>query len=213
MKHSKKILSILMTLGLCVVFAACGSPAGNTGGNSVQTESVAADSTDEADPEAATEAASETAAGEAEDATTEPASDQADDTAKGACIGIIAWSMARGDEAEFIESVQTTLSEQYSDQIGDVFVGDATQDAALLSMIMDNMKVMWEGENIVVLIVNDEDGFSDEELLSVLQNADQAGIIAGVDHAIDGAPESAFVYDVSDAAGCAAAIVENAAGM
>ena len=210
MKHSKKILSILMTLGLCVVFAACGSPAGNTGGNSVQTESAAADSTDEA----ATEAASETAAGEAEDATTEPASDQADDTAKGACIGIIAWSMARGDEAEFIESVQTTLSEQYSDQIGDVFVGDATQDAALLSMIMDNMKVMWEGENIVVLIVNDdEDGFSDEELLSVLQDADQAGIIAGVDHAIDGAPESAFVYDVSDAAGCAAAIVENAAGM
>ena len=199
-----------MTLGLCVVFAACGSPAGNTGGNSVQTESAAADSTDEA----ATEAASETAAGEAEDATTEPASDQADDTAKGACIGIIAWSMARGDEAEFIESVQTTLSEQYSDQIGDVFVGDATQDAALLSMIMDNMKVMWEGENIVVLIVNDdEDGFSDEELLSVLQDADQAGIIAGVDHAIDGAPESAFVYDVSDAAGCAAAIVENAAGM
>ena len=209
MKHSKKILSILMTLGLCVVFAACGSPAGNTGGNSVQTESAAADSTDEA----ATEAASETAAGEAEDATTEPASDQADDTAKGPCIGIIAWSMGRGDEAEFIESVQTTLSEQYSDQIGDVFVGDATQDAALLSMIMDNMKVMWEGENIVVLIVNDEDGFSDEELLSVLQDADQAGIIAGVDHAIDGAPESAFVYDASDAAGCAAAIVENAAGM
>lgn len=209
MKHSKKILSILMTLGLCVVFAACGSPAGNTGGNSVQTESAAADSTDEAAP-----AASEAAADEAEDATTEPASDQADDTAKGACIGIIAWSMARGDEAEFIESVQTTLSEQYSDQIGDVFVGDATQDAALLSMIMDNMKVMWEGENIVVLIVNDdEDGFSDEELLSVLQDADQAGIIAGVDHAIDGAPESAFVYDVSDAAGCAAAIVENAAGM
>ena len=198
-----------MTLGLCVVFAACGSPAGNTGGNSVQTESAAADSTDEA----ATEAASETAAGEAEDATTEPASDQADDTAKGPCIGIIAWSMGRGDEAEFIESVQTTLSEQYSDQIGDVFVGDATQDAALLSMIMDNMKVMWEGENIVVLIVNDEDGFSDEELLSVLQDADQAGIIAGVDHAIDGAPESAFVYDASDAAGCAAAIVENAAGM
>lgn len=197
-----------MTLGLCVVFAACGSPAGNTGGNSVQTESAAADSTDEAAP-----AASETAAGEAEDATTEPASDQADNTAKGACIGIIAWSMARGDEAEFIESVQTTLSEQYSDQIGDVFVGDAMQDAAQLSLIMDNMKVMWEGENIVVLIVNDEDGFSDEELLSVLQNADQAGIIAGVDHAIDGAPESAFVYDASDAAGCAAAIVENAAGM
>ena len=197
-----------MTLGLCVVFAACGSPAGNTGGNSVQTESAAADSTDEAAP-----AASETAADEAEDATTEPASDQADDTAKGPCIGIIAWSMGRGDEAEFIESVQTTLSEQYSDQIGDVFVGDATQDAALLSMIMDNMKVMWEGENIVVLIVNDEDGFSDEELLSVLQDADQAGIIAGVDHAIDGAPESAFVYDASDAAGCAAAIVENAAGM
>lgn len=198
-----------MTLGLCVVFAACGSPAGNTGGNSVQTESAAADSTDEAAPAVA----SETAAGEAEDATTEPASDQADDTAKGPCIGIIAWSMGRGDEAEFIESVQTTLSEQYSDQIGDVFVGDATQDAALLSMIMDNMKVMWEGENIVVLIVNDEDGFSDEELLSVLQDADQAGIIAGVDHAIDGAPESAFVYDASDAAGCAAAIVENAAGM
>ncbi len=36
----------------------------------------------------------------------------------------------------------------------------------------------------------------------------EAGVIAGVDHDIDGAPESSFVYDASDAAGCAAMIAE-----
>ena len=40
MKNSKKILVMLMTLGLCAAFAACGSTAGNTGGDSKQAESA-----------------------------------------------------------------------------------------------------------------------------------------------------------------------------
>ena len=69
----------------------------------------------------------------------------------------------------------------------------------MLPTILDNYVVKWEGEN----------GFSDEAVLCALKDADRAGIIAGADHCIDGAPESTFVYDASDAAWCAAMIMEN----
>ena len=87
---------------------------------------------------------------------------------------------------------------------------DTREDAAMLPTILENYIAMWEGENAVVLIVNGENGFSDEEILSIMKDAEKAGIITGVDHIIDGAPESTFVYDVSDAAMCASMILENA---
>ena len=199
MKNSKKILVMLMTLGLCTAFAACGSTAGNTGGDSKQAESA----TENKEDEKVSETESETEADEQK-------SDQTEDTAKTTNVGVIAWSLGMGDEREFVEAVQTNLSEQYSEQIDEVFVMDAQTDVEALHMILENMMVMWEDENSVILLVNGEDGFSDEDLLSVLKNAEKAGVITGVDHDIDGAPESTFVYDASDAAGCAAMTVENA---
>ena len=196
----KKIIALLLVVCVfAVCFTGCGSPAGNTGGNSTQAESAAEDSGDEV----ISDAGSETKEDEAED--------YKNDAVKTANIGVIAWSMGMApDEAEFVQAVQTTLSEQYSDQIDDVFVMDAQKDADMLPAIMGNIIAMWEGENVAVLIVNDENGFSDEELLGVLEDAEKAGVITGVDHVIDGAPESTFVYDASDAAGCASMIVENA---
>ena len=197
MKNSKKILVMLMTLGLCAFLAACGSSAGNAGGSSKQTESVTESKENE-----------ETSGSESETAADEQTSEQTDDTAKKTNVGVIAWSTGMGDENEFIEAVKTNLSAQYSEQIGEVFVMDAQADTVNLQMILENMLVMWGDEKIVILLVNDKEGFSDEELLSVLKDAEEAGVIAGVDHDIDGAPESSFVYDASDAAGCAAMIAE-----
>ena len=205
MKHSKKLFIILMAVGLCAVFAACGPTAGKTEGNSTQAESAAEDSVDEN----LSEAESQTEESEGKDLTSDLTPDQTDDTVKTVNIGFISWFLGRADEYEFIEDVKTILSEQYSDQIGDVYVADAMQDDAIALNNLSNLYAMWEGEKIVVLIVNEDNGFNDEELLSILKNAEEVGIIAGVDHAIDGAPESTFVYDASDAAGCAAMIMEN----
>ena len=218
MKHSKRFLVMLLALCLCGTIAACGSPAGNTGGNSTQTSSVTEDSRNEETPEAVseTEAAdtlqTEPVTEDSRDEETpeaEPETEAAD-TIKTANIGIIAWSLGMGDESEFVEAVQTALSEQHSDQINAPFVMDAIMGDVPLSMILENMIAMWEGEKAVILIVNDKDGFSDEELLSLLKDAEKANVITGVDHIIDGAPESTFVYDMSDAAGCASMIMENA---
>ena len=201
MINSKKILAVLMAFGLCTVMTGCGSSAGNAGGNSAQTETSA----DSSNNEGVSEAESETKEDKAEDA----AADQTNDTDKTANVGIIAWSTGLGDEYEFTQAVQTVLSEQYPEQIGEVIVMDAGMDTEALSEILENIFVLWEGKNAVILIVNDENGFSDEELLNVMKDAEKAGKITGVDHVIEGAPESTFVYDASDAAGCAAKIMEN----
>ncbi len=199
MKHRKKFFAMLLAVVLCAVFAACGSPAGNTGGGQTQAESAAEESKDKEIPETESEVK-------------EPGhpSEQANDTDGTANVAVIAWSTGMGDENEFIEALKTSLSEEYADRSGEVFVMDANQETELLPYLLENIIAMWEDEKFVLLIVNDEKGFSDEDLLSVLKNAEKAGIVTGVDHAIDGAPESAFVYDASDAAGCAAMIMENA---
>ena len=191
MKHSKKILVILMALALCGTLAACGSSAGNTGGDSTQTESVAADSKEEKTPEAGSGTGTT-------------------GTAKTVNVGVILWSGGMADEAEFMEAVRTTLSEQYSDQIGEVVVKDSTMGSPDLHSILENYIAMWEGGKMVFLIINDENGFSDEELLSASLDAEKANAIMGVDHIIEGAPGNTFVYDPSDAAGCVSMIIENA---
>lgn len=194
MKNSKKIFATLMTLVLCACLAACGAPAGNTGSGTAQAESAAENSSDEKT--------------EAEDRKSEPASEKTDDADKKTNVGVIAWFTGSANESEFIGTLQTVLSEQYSDQIGEVFISDALKDAEMFPMLMDNLIIMWEGKNSVILIVNEENGFSDDDLLPVLETADKAGISVGVDHAVDGAPDSTFVYDASDPAGCAAMIAE-----
>ena len=115
-----------------------------------------------------------------------------------------------GDEYAFIEEVQAILSERYPDKIGDVFIADALMEAQALPMILENLIVMWGGEDLAILIVNDENGFSDEDLLNALKDGEAAGVVMGVDHVIDGAPESTFVYDASDVAGCVGILMENA---
>ena len=203
MKHFEKILVILMALCLCGAFAACSSTAENTGDNSAEAESAAEDIKEEEKPEAKSET-------EAEPEPKAEPETETDDAIRTANIGVIAWSTGLEDESFFVEAVKATLSEQYPDQIGEIFVADAHMDAMMLSAILENYIAMWESEKTVILIVNDKDGFSDEELLSVLKDAEKAGIITGVDHIIDGAPESTFVYDASDVAGCASKIMENA---
>jgi len=193
MKNTKKILISLISLVLCTVLAACGSPASNAGDNSTQSAYVEEDPKNEEISES--ESASE---------------DQTNDEEKLVNVGIIPWSLDKGDKNEFVNAVKTTLSEQYADQINDFNITAANQQAGLLSLIMENMLINWEGQNTVILILNDENGFSDEELLSAMKTAEKAGVITGVDHAIEGAPESTFLYDESDAAGCAALIIENA---
>ncbi len=202
MKNSKKIPAALMTLVLCLTLAACGAPAGNAGGGTAKAEPAAEKSSD-----GKTEAAS---GKEAEETTSGSASEQTEDTVKKPNVGVIAWFTGSAYESEFIGTLQTVLSEQYSDQIGEVFIKDALMDAVMFPMLMDSMIVMWEGENAVILIVNEKNGLSDEDLLPVLETADKAGISVGVDHAVDGAPDSTFVYDASDPAGCAALIAETA---
>lgn len=192
MKHVKTILAIVMALGLCTAAAACGSSA----------EPAAEDSQKEETAETAAEPNEE----KTEEKTPEPA-EEASETVN---VGIIAWSTGMGDEAEFVKTVQTTLSEQYTDQVSDVIIMDCFGDSVMLNQMLKNYIAGSGGGRSVVLIVNDPNGFSDEELLSALTDMDAAGIPAGVDHVIDGAPESTFVYDASDASGCAAAIVENA---
>ena len=197
MKNIKKILVMLVVLSLCGNIAACSSPAADTEDDSAQTETIAEDSKEEEKSEAEAET-------------------EEDDTIKTANIGIIAWSTSKADEEEFVNSVKTTLSEQYSDQIGEVLVMDAHENNAFLFEHLHNLYAKWYGENIVILIVNDENGFSDEILSNLYEDAEGAqegvdlNINVGVDHIIDGAPESAFVYDASDAAGCASLIMENA---
>ena len=195
MKNTKKILISLISLVLCTVLVACGSPASNAGDNSTQSAYVEEDSNNEEISEAESTAASE---------------DQTNDAEKSVNVGIIPWSLDKGDKNEFVNAVKTTLSEQYADQINDFNITAANQQASLLPIIMENMLINWEGQNTVILILNDENGFSDEELLSAMNTAEKAGVITGVDHAIEGAPESTFLYDESDAAGCAALIIENA---
>ena len=197
MKHSKKIPVMLMVLCLCTLFAVCGTSAGNTGDDSMQAEdvaeSVAKDSTDGELSEVQ---------GKAPDQTSE----QTDDIIIGLICSHTGWTA----EEVFAQTVETTLSDQYSDHIGEVIIKSSDLDYGLFHGHLENFIAAWGNEKIVLLIVNSENGFSDEELLSFLQDADKAGIITGVDHVIDGAPESTFVYDASDAAGCAAMIMENA---
>ena len=172
MKHSRRILAVLVAFALCAAFTAWGSPVGNARAESTQAESAAAGKT--------------------------------------IVVGVIAWSTGMDAESEFIGAVQTALSEKYADQIDTVFVADATMNADTPPMLLQQMIAMFEGGDLAVLIVNDEKGFDDEALLDFLKDAEAAGIIMGVDHAIDGAPENAFVYDASDAAGCAEILMENA---
>ena len=145
-----------------------------------------------------------------DDMTSEPPSDQNDDSVKPVHVGMIAWSLAMGDEAEFVQAVQSTLSEQYPDQIGEVIVMDSMAEVNQFSLILENLIVRWGDEPGTILIVNGENGFTDETLLQALARAEEAGMQVGVDHAIEGAPDNTFVYDASDAAGCASLIVDNA---
>ncbi len=192
MKPIKKLFVLLMALGLCGTLSACSSQAADTKDDPVQTETAADDNKDEEKPE--TEAETEE-----------------NDTIKTANIGIIASSMDRAVTNEFVNAVQTALSEQYPDQTGEIIVMDAHGEKAMLFEILQNYRAMWEGDNNVILLVNDEEkGFSDEDLLTLSEDADGLHLIVGVDHAVDGAPESTFVYDASDAAGCASLIMENA---
>ncbi len=202
MKYVKKILVMLTALCLSAAFAACGSSAGTAGGESAPAESAAESSTDEN----TSEAVSETNGNDAKDKTAEAA----EDIVKTVNVGIIVWSFDKADKQEFVEAVQSALTEQYPEETGEVFVMDARAETAMLPEILSNMIAMWEGENTVILIVNDEDGCSDEDLLNVLNDAEKAGLTAGVDHVISGAPAGTFVYDASDAAGCASLIMENA---
>ena len=192
MKHIKKLLAMLMVLVVCTVLAACSSTAGNAGGESTQSETI-----EEPVTEPATEPVTEDAA-----------SAPAEDTATKPNIGIIAWNTGRAVETDFIDAVQASLSEQYADQIGEILVMDVLMQPAILTARLEEVDRFWEGEKAVILFVSEENGFSDEDLLSALEHLEQAGITAGVDHAIDGAPESTFVYDASDPAGCAAMIME-----
>ena len=183
MKHGIKLFAVIIAFSFCFVFAACSVLAGNNGRDSTKAESES-----EVDTEAETEA----------------------ETGRTINVGIIPWSTLKADEREFVEAVQSTLSEQYSDQIGEVFMMDAVGEAEMLPLIAENMIVMWEDENVVILIVNGEDGFSDEDLLSVIKDLGKDSVIFGVDHAINDAPEGTFVYDASDPAVCAEMILENA---
>lgn len=183
MKQSIKFLALIMVFSFCFVFAACTALAGNTGHDSTKAES---------ETEIETEAETE------------------NDTVKTINVGIIPWSTGKADEREFVEAVQSTLSEQYSDQIGEVFIMDTMGEAEMLPMVAENMIAMWEDENVVILIVNGEDGFSDEDLLSVIKDLGKDSVIFGVDHAINDAPEGTFVYDASDPVVCAEMILENA---
>ena len=189
MKHFKMILVILMTLGLCGSIAACSSPSGNTGDNTAKTEAAAEESKEEEKTE--TEAEAE------------------EDTAGTPNIGIIASTMDRAAARDFVTAVQMTLEEQYPDQIGEILLMDAHGDKAMLLNLLSNCRARWDGDHNVIVIVNDETGFSDDVLFAFLENADGLGITAGLDRTIDGAPESSFVYDASDAAGCASMIMEN----
>lgn len=186
MKHMKKILVTLMALGLCGTLAACSSPAADTKDDSAETKTA-----EEEKPE--TEA--------------EP---EEDDTSNAPNIGIIASTMDRAAVSEFATAVQTALSEQYSDQIGEVLVMNAQGSNAYLFDLLRNCIARWENKNNVILIVNDdENGFSDDVLFDFLENAEGYDYIVGLDHTIDGAPGNVFVYDISDVAGCASMIMEN----
>jgi len=214
MNYIKKILAILMVLALCAAFTACGAQPEATAGSPAQTDSVAADSRVENPSEAESTAQTTEAAAQKDDVqddmTSKPPSDQNDDSVKPVHVGMIAWSMAMGDEAEFVQAVQSTLSEQYPDQIGEVIVMDSMAEVNQFSLILENLIVRWGDEPGTILIVNGENGFTDETLLQALVRADEAGMQVGVDHAIEGAPDNTFVYDASDAAGCASLIVDNA---
>ena len=173
MKYVKKILVMLTALCLSAAFAACGSSAGSAGGESARAESSAESSTDEN----TSEAVSETNGNDAKDKTAEAA----EDIVKTVNVGIIVWSFDKADKQEFVEAVQSALTEQYPEETGEVFVMGAQAEIAMLSEILGNMIAMWEGENTVILIVNDEDGCSDEDLLSVLNDAEKAGFILSFD--------------------------------
>ncbi len=192
MKYMKKLFVILMVLGLCGTAAACSSETPDTKNDSAQTETAAENNKDEGKPD------------------TEAGTEENDAVIK-ANIGIIASSMDRAVTNEFIKDVQTALSEQYPDQIDEIFVMDSYGDKAILSDLIQGCRARWDGDHNAVLLVNDEvKGFIDEEILTLLEEAEGLGLFVGVDHAIDGAPESAFVYDASDAAGCASLLMENA---
>lgn len=195
MKHIKRILIMFMALGLC---AACSSPAGNSAAGSVQTESVTESAKEE-----------ETPAEEPVKEEEETASGQKDDTAAEVNVGIVTWSWGTAEEAEFSDAVQKNLSGQYQDLTGEIFTADAQKEASMLPMIVGNIIAMWEGSPAVILIVDNENGFSDEDLLSIMKDAEKADMIVGVNHAVDGAPANSFVYDASDAESCASSIVEN----
>ncbi len=195
MKHIKRILIMFMALGLC---AACSSPAGNSAAGSVQTESVTESAKEE-----------ETPAKESVKEEEETASGQKDDTAAKVNVGIVTWSWGTAEEAEFSDAVQKNLSGQYQDLTGEIFTADAQKEASMLPMIVGNIIAKWEGSPAVILIVDNENGFSDEDLLSIMKDAEKADMIVGVNHAVDSAPANSFVYDASDAESCASSIVEN----
>lgn len=191
MKHIIKIFVIIIVLGLCGTMAACSSTAADTKNDQAHTETAAEDNKEEEKPEEA----------EAE----------VNDTVETANIGIIASSLDRAVTNEFVNAVQTTLSEQYSDQIGEVFVMDAHGERVMLFEQLHNCCAMWDGGNNVILLVNDEEnGFSDEDFLTLFEDTEGLKLTLGIDHNIDGSPENVFVYDKSDAAGCASLIMENA---
>ena len=163
MNYSKKILAILMVLALCAAFTACGAQPEATAGSPAQTDSVAADSRVENPSEAESTAQTTEAAAQKDDVqddmTSKPPSDQNDDSVKPVHVGMIAWSLAMGDEAEFVQAVQSTLSEQYPDQIGEVIVMDSMAEVNQFSLILENLIVRWGDEPGTILIVNGENGF------------------------------------------------------
>ncbi len=201
MTQCRKLFAMFLALGLCAFLVACGSSAGSAGGGSAQAEAPAEENSEEKQ-----ETAPETEANETADTTSESSEDAVDTV----YVGILAWNIGATDSLEFWQAVKDDLSEKYADQIGEVFQQDVHEDAAFLLEVLKNMTVMWEGEKMAFIIVNEEYGFTDEDLMETLQYAEEAGVMIGVDHVIEGAPETTFVYDASDPAGCAELIMENA---
>lgn len=104
---------------------------------------------------------------------------------------------------DFVTSVQDVTAN--SDKPVDITVYDAQGDPSMLCIFSE--VCVGRGSNAVI-IVNPAFGFSDEDLLPALAILDQAGVVAGTDHAIDGAPDSSFVYDFNDASGCVNTVIE-----
>ncbi|MCR4951894.1 MAG: hypothetical protein K6A40_11285 [Solobacterium sp.] len=191
MKIIKKILVMLIALGLCGTLAACGASKAGAEDSPAKTEPAAQDSKEEEKPEKEAE----------------PEENETDSKVN---VGIIGWSLGMAEEASFAEAVHTKLTEQYPDQIGEVLIMDSQKTLALLFEHLHNCRSRWYGTASVIVLVNDEKGFSDADLLNFFGDAELTKLPVGVDHVIDGAPDFAFVYDKADAAGCASLIMEKA---